>query len=374
MVSGMETFKKALSVQEREKLPISLITEADRPQLKQALPSIFGPTVAEDAFKSIDAWLNQKRLASEGKISEKELPYQLEYHALRDSNGKILAIDGIYTVETSAPGFGAKGSWIVARGGWGGVIAEERRKGLMTRMHDYEIQKAKEKGASIWLVETSNLSLWRDMVEVQEKKWGMKNNANVEDYYGKGIDMRCLYANLENISGEKGAANAIETYDASKLEWLKPVFGEKKFAWLSEVVKKAAYVKEIPSDVFRSLLEATPYIIEEGGKPIGFALLSSYSWDGEPAKAPRATFVAAEEGKEGAVATAIAHKAKELGMRMLVVEMPKDENKRLENAFEGLDFTSSQTIKGLYGPYDGQLVDQLILARDIRGLGEPILH
>jgi GNAT superfamily N-acetyltransferase len=363
---AMEVNKAVNAAGQRES-SITTITNADRVQLKPALLNIFGlKGVAEDAYASIDMWLKQKTLVQQGKIDDSKLLYDLEYFSLKDQKGKIFGVAGIYTVQTSAPGFGAKdNSWIVARSGWTGVTEEARGKGYGKLIVELEIQKARERGAKIFCWETS--PVWENVPPLL-RGFGFVNNSNVKDYYGKGIDLRSLYTNLEAIDLST-SAKLIETYDNSKLNWLKPILGEKKFAWLSEVVEKAAYTKKI-AETFPGIISATPYMIEDNGRPIGFSLLSMYQWEGAPERAPKATFVAAERGKEDVVAQAIAQKAKELGMRMLVVEVPKGENVALEKSIEKIGFVTSRTIKGLYGVYDidgkEQAVDQLIFSRELK--------
>jgi hypothetical protein len=103
-----------------------------------------------------------------------------------------------------------------------------------------------------------------------------------------------------------------------------------------------------------------------------------YSWEGGIPKTPKITFLTAEHGKEGEVVQAVIGKAKELGMRMLVVEIPQKENEAMEEAMAEIGFASSRAIKGAYGPYgsygikdkEGD-IDQLIFAREIKNSWTP---
>lgn len=279
----METNKTVNAAVQRES-SITPITNADRVQLKPALLNIFNlKEVAEDAYASIDMWLKQKTLVQQGKIDDSKLLYDLEYFSLKDQKGKIFGVAGIYTVQTSAPGFGAKDdSWVVARSGWTGVTEEARGKGYGKRIVELEMQKAKEKGAQLFCWETS--PVWKNVPPLL-RGFSFANNSNIKDYYGKGADLRSLYANLEEVDASS-SAKLIETYDNSKLNWLKPILGDKRFAWLLEVVEKAAYTKKI-AETFPGIISATPYVIEDNGRPIGFSLLSMYQWKGLRQERPK---------------------------------------------------------------------------------------
>lgn len=354
------------NVIERQDVIVSPITNVDRAQLKPVLLDIFKlKSLADDAYSEIDMWLTQKTLAQEGKIDEKKLLCDMEYFSMKDQKGNILGVGGIYTVKTSAPGFDAKnGSWIVARSGWTGVTVEARGKGYGKLIVQIEMQRARDKGASIFCWETS--LLWNSIPTLLGSL-GFTNDSNVKDYYGKGIDLRSFYASLDSVDVSTSAKLA-ETYEISKLKWLKPAFGDDRFARLSDVVEKAAYTKSI-AETFPGMISATPYIVMENAKPIGFFLFSIYHWEGEPAKTPKVTFVAAEHGKEDIVVKTIVQKAKELGMRMVVVEVPKGKNMELESALKEVGLTTSKSIKGMYGAYElegkSQDLDLFLFAREI---------
>jgi GNAT superfamily N-acetyltransferase len=349
-------------IHEREKLRFAEITGDDLPQVKEALHKIFKvASVPEEAYASISAWEKQKNL-----VDAKKTLYDLCYWALKNEEGKVCAVIGIYTVQTSAPGFSeAEGKWAVARGGWGGVVEEERGKGYGKLIIEFALSEAKKNGAAIFLAETS--PIWSEMHSIF-REFGFDEGANVRNYYGEGIDLLCLYAELGKVETGKIAVGTVEVYDATQLEWLREVFGKEKFALLKEVVEKAAYWKKNP---FESLIEANPTVIEEKGRPIGFAVLSNYTWEGPSAKALKATFVAAETGKEKSVAAALVRKAKDLGMRMVVFETPENQNLGLQRAFKDLGFASSSAITGLYGTYtiDGKDTpeNQLIFAKKLAG-------
>ena len=341
-------------------ITIEFLDRTNLQAAKAALTEAFKrePGVDKAAHAEIERFLDQEKK----ELTHRLALYDLDYFILKNkADGRVLGVVGLYTVETSAPGFYQEGSTnIVARLGWTGVPEAERKTGRGREIFELMISASKLRGADIFAVETS--PTWTTMHKMCEKQ-GLKRSVNAEAYFAEGVNLRSLAINLKAANPPATTAAAIEAFDPGMLQGLEPLLAKGQQARLADVIQKAAYAHTTKN--FESVIKATPILIRDGEEAIGFALLSEYGWLGEERGALWASLVVAKNGRETDVAAAVTQHAKGMGARMLVAELPelaKDLSQRMNeelgarfkvnpqlvDAFRGQGFTSEDDIAGLY--------------------------